>query len=228
MNQKHIFRTCGIISGLSGLVILFATLFPIAAYEWESSYRYPMLLNPLSDDYQSVKPSGDLTKASNWFVGAAKKEDFTTSKIQYFTLTVPKLNINNATVAVGGEDLAKNLIQYPGTALPGKPGNTVIFGHSILPIFYDPNNYMAIFSTLNRLKKDDEIFVNYDGINYKFAVEDIFEVHPTDIQILDQDTAEPHVTLVTCSPPGDPRKLKRLIVRARLIPFKEDNENIGN
>ncbi len=46
----------------------------------------------------------------------------------------------------------------------------------------------------------------------------MFEVLPTDIQVLDQDTTDSFLTLVTCVPPGDPRKPKRLIVRARVIP----------
>jgi sortase A len=87
-----------------------------------------------------------------------------------------------------------------------------------LPIFYNPENYLAIFSTLNRLKEGDEVIVNYDGIQFKFKVETLFEVKPTDIQILEQDSSDSYLTLVTCSPPGDPRKPKRLIVRARLTP----------
>ena len=60
--------------------------------------------------------------------------------------------------------------------------------------------------------------MDYDGISYKYRVETMFEVLPTDIQVLDQDTTDSFLTLVTCVPPGDPRKQKRLIVRARIIP----------
>jgi sortase A len=133
-------------------------------------------------------------------------------------MSIPKLRIENATVQIGGEDLNQSLIQYPGTALPGRPGNTVVFGHSILPIFYNPKNYIAIFSLLPTLKKGDEITINYDGIAYYYTIEEMFEVGPTDIQVLDQDPSDSFVTLVTCTPPGDPRNPKRLIVRARVIP----------
>ncbi len=68
------------------------------------------------------------------------------------------------------------------------------------------------------LKKGDEIDVDYDGVSYKYKVETMFEVHPTDIQVLDQDDTDSFLTLVTCVPPGDPGKPKRLIVRARVIP----------
>jgi sortase A len=86
---------------------------------------------------------------------------------------------------------------------------------------------MTIFSTLDRLKDGDKILVNFDGITYEYRVEDMFEVRPTDIQILDQDKSDSFLTLVTCSPMGDPRKPKRLIVKARLTNNLQANANIG-
>ena len=159
----------------------------------------------------------DFTKASNWFPGM-ENEGFSTSKISYYNISIPKLRINGATVAIGGEDLSSSLIQYPGTALPGKNGNSAIFGHSILPIFYDPKNYISIFSTLPTLTRGDEITINYDGVTYQYKVEEKFEVLPTDIQVLQQDISDSFLTLVTCVPPGDPRKPKRLVIRARIVP----------
>jgi sortase A len=102
--------------------------------------------------------------------------------------------------------------------MPGKIGNAVVFGHSILPQFYDPQDYMAIFSTLPTLRKGDEIKVRYDGIGYVFKVEDMFEVRPEDIQVLDQNDNDSYLSLITCTPPGHPLKPKRLIVRAKLAP----------
>lgn len=227
MTSKRLIRVCSTIIGTSGLVILFSALYPIVSYEWESGQKYPVLLSPVVKEEGLILNDFDDTQASNWFPEAASNEVFFSSKVSYYTLSVPKLKIENATVAVGGENLSENLIQYPGTTQPGKNGNTVVFGHSILPIFYSPQNYMSIFSTLPTLQKGDEIGINYDGIFYKYRVEAMFEVSPTDIQVLDQDTSDSFLTLVTCVPPGDPRKPKRLIVRARLIPFKEANENIG-
>jgi len=165
-------------------------------------------------------------QVSNFQKRTTQKE-FTSENVKFFPLSIPKLKIENATVAIGGEDLSENLIQFPETALPGKPGNTVIFGHSILPLFYDPENYLAIFSTLYKLKAGDEAYVFYDGISFKYQVENVFEVKPDDIQILEQDSSTSFLTLVTCTPPGDPRKPERLIVRARLIPVNQKNAYIS-
>lgn len=228
MNQKTVLRIAALISGISGIVILIGVFYPIISYNQTYGKNFSELVSPISDNPTSqpnvagITTNGsvqnDFTQASNWFVGGVKSSDFIASKVQYFSLSIPKLKINNATVAIGGEDLNKSLIQYPGTALPGRPGNAVIFGHSVLPIFYDSKNYLTIFSLIPTLKKGDEININYDGISYVYKVETMFEVKPTDIQVLDQDTSDSFITLVTCTPPGDPSSPKRLIVRARVVP----------
>ncbi len=204
--------------GMSGLVILFSTLYPLISYKWELSRKYPVFLSPLAESEISDLDfiGKDYTKASNWFEGL-DKEKFTSDLPSYYSISIPKLKIENAIVKVGGEDLSQNLIHYPGTALPGKLGNSVIFGHSVLPIFFNPKNYLSIFSTLYKLDKNDIIQVDIEGISYKYKVENIFEILPKDLQILEQTSSDSFITLVTCSPPGDPRKPKRLIVRARLI-----------
>ena len=219
--RNTILKFSSFVMAASGLVILFSVIWPIVSYE-NSTNNTGSFISPIiseeSGDQESFSEV-DYTKASNWFVGGAAKEAFSASNISYYTLSIPKLRIENATVAIGGEELSEHIIQYPGTALPGKLGNAVIFGHSILPLFYNPKSYLSIFSLLPTLEKGDEITVNYDGITYKYEVESMFEVTPTDIQVLDQNKSDSFLTLVTCVPPGDPRKPKRLIVRARVVPL---------
>ncbi|MEK7470877.1 MAG: sortase [Patescibacteria group bacterium] len=218
MDRKVILRIAAAISGISGIIILIGVFYPILSYNSTYSSKYNQLLSPISEKSLGAETSPlDYTQASNWFQGGATKADFSTSKVEYFTISIPKLKIDKATVAIGGEDLSEHIIQYPGTALPGKRGNSVLFGHSILPIFYNPKNYLSIFSLLPTLNIGDEIDVDYDGVSYKFKVETMFEVRPTDLQVLDQDSSDSFLTLVTCTPPGDPGKPKRLIVRARIV-----------
>jgi len=234
MNKK-ILRICGIVWGLSGVTILASVIYPIASYEIVARSKYPDLISPVVIDDKSTLESYDFTKASNWFPRGAKKEEFESQNVEKYSISIPALGIENATVSIGGEDLSDSLIQYPGTQVPGKIGNSVIFGHSILPIFYNPKNYISIFSTLQKLEKGDDVYVAYDGISYKYEVESMFEVKPEDIQILEQDTKDSYLTLVTCTPPGHPLKPKRLIVRARLVPATEaqdfveqNNENTSH
>lgn len=218
MNKK-LLRVCAIIIGISGFTIFGSTVYPIVEYEINARQNFPILISSrVEDSFNSEYSTAeqDYTKASNWFVGSEDKLQ-QQQEIEFFTLTVPKLGIHNATVAVGGDDLSQHLIQYSGTALPGAIGNSVIFGHSILPTYYDPSNYMAIFSTLPELSKGDRFYTTFDNVTYAYEVESMFEVRPTDLWILEQSNTDSYVSLVTCSPPGDPRKPKRLIVRAKLV-----------
>lgn len=219
MNRRKVIKAAALVSGISGLTILISSIWPIIEYQLTDARAYTTLLSPLSinENAKDGNKKTDFTKASNWFPDAVKKAPIIDSKVSFYTISIPKLRIDNAVVAIGGEDLSKSLVQYPGTALPGKNGNAVVFGHSILPIFYNPKNYMSIFSTIPTLKAGDDIFINYDGIAYKYKVEELFEIYPTDIQILEQNPTDSFITLVTCVPPGDPRNPKRLIVRARVV-----------
>lgn len=233
MTQKTVLRVAAVISGISGIIILTGVIYPIVSFDSTYSKNFSQLISPLGETTGQVKGAVttttgnaiDYTQASTWFPGGASKQDFVASNVGYYTISIPKLRIDGASVAIGGEDLNKSLVQYPGTALPGKRGNSVIFGHSILPIFYNPKNYISIFSLLPTLTEGDLININYDGVSYTYKVEQMFEVLPTDIQVLDQDSSDSFLTLVTCVPPGDPSNPKRLIVRARVVPPSQ-NTNI--
>ena len=69
------------------------------------------------------------------------------SQLKSYTLSIPKLKINEATVQIGG-DLKKSLVAWPTSALPGTWGNNIIFGHSELPQFASPNSYSGMFTHL--------------------------------------------------------------------------------
>ena len=142
--NKKFLRTLALFFALAGIFLLVWVLFPIITYELFPP-KFDHFVSPVPRNTQNL----DYTKASNWFQNGVSQEEFLPeSAIKYYTISIPILNIENATVTIGGEDLAESLIQYPGSALPGKRGNAVIFGHSILPQFYNPENYLAIFSKL--------------------------------------------------------------------------------
>jgi len=101
--------------------------------------------------------------------------------------------------------------------LPGQYGNTVIFGHSVLPQFFNPKNYKTIFSTLPTLKKGDEILIDFDGVLYRYEVVSLQEVLPENVSVLEQHYNAEYLTLITCVPPGT--YLKRLVATARLVRY---------
>jgi len=216
--KKNISRYLALSFVFFGLFLVLNASVPIVQYEIFSLSQFSgELLSPVSKSQVlgSATETYNLTRASNWFIGQPDLP-IVSSKVKYYNISIPRLGIKDATVEIGGEDLSKSLIHYSGTSLPGQQGNAVIFGHSSLPQFFSPTNYLTIFTKLPSLKKGDDVFVEYDGIKYTFRVEQMFEVKPTDIQVLEQRYDDSYLTLVTCVPPGT--YIKRLVVKARIVP----------
>lgn len=160
----------------------------------------------------------DYTNARTWFPQA--DFDLNRGSVQEYTIHIPAVDVHDAQVIVGGEDLDEGLIHYPGTAIPGQLGSPVIFGHSVLRQFYNPsvnnpNRYVSIFSKIMTLKNGDEIIVDYDGITYTYEVKDKVEVEPEDIFILEQRYNNRELKLITCVPEGT--YLRRGVVIAQLV-----------
>jgi len=160
-----------------------------------------------------VNTSFDYTDASSWFSGSQKIKEATEYAV--YTLSIPKLGIDHAVVRSDHTDLKQSLIQYPGTALPGNLGNTVIFGHSVLPQFFNPQNYLTIFSTLHTLKPGDTMEVTADGATFTYKITEMYEAMPDDLSPLAQVYNNRYMTLITCTPPGT--YLRRLIIKAYII-----------
>lgn len=95
---------------------------------------------------------------------------------------------------------------WPGTALPGADGNTVVSAHR--------TSHGRQFRHLDRLEPGDEIlFHTYDGVHvYQVTRTEI--VGPDALWIVDQ-TDEATATLFACHPPGSTRE--RIVVFADLV-----------
>lgn len=228
-----------------GLAMVAAVIWPIAGYQLSLIFgqqdRSGGLLNPVvyetfaSEENSTQAPSlvadVDYTKASNWFTFSPVDDPNSASGFidlnaspsggippvlsQEYQLSIPSLGIKEANVSALTDDLTKNLIQYKQSAFPGQFGAPVIFGHSTLPQFFNPKNYLTIFSTLPQLKIGADIFVDYAGVKYTYRIGKMYEVNPADTWVLRQDYNQKTLKLITCVPPGT--KLRRLVVEAELI-----------
>lgn len=217
VNQQKI-KWPSLVLVVVGLLVVLSAVGPIFFYQFVTSPKMEPMKRPITDQTIlgiDTKPSNepDFTDPNVWFPTAPKLSPLP-SKITHYNLSIPKLKIENAVVEVGGADLKKSLIQYEGTVYPGQFGNTVIYGHSVLPQFYNPKNYHTIFATLPTLKINDDIFIDFDGIRYRYQVMEMVEVKPTDISVLEQRYDDSFISLITCVPPGT--YLRRLVVRAKL------------
>ncbi len=215
-----------------GSLFLFYSIYPIISFEiYSRLFLEKQIKNPLisKDNPKPLKEAQnvlgvfnifsnnlrDYTNASLWFPSvAAYDKNYETISFKEYSLSIPKINIKNARVLVGGNDLEKGLVHYAPKSMPGEYGNVVIFGHSTLPQLYNPKDYKTIFTYLPALEKGDLIIIKIKDVEYTYEVYDMFVVNPNQVEVLNQQKDNAYLTLITCVPPGT--FLKRLVVKAKI------------
>lgn len=226
-NVKSLYRIASVVFIIAGCAVSFYIFLPLISWYF---YFGPMFASPLAvpiPKTRVVRPNAlatlftlsttsriDYTNARNWFPTIK----LSLSKAQYatdrYTISIPRIDIEHATVSTTDYDLSKHLVHYAGTPLPPENGNAVIFGHSTLPQLFNPKDYKTIFANLYRLVVGDKVEVTLEGVLYRYRVYRITIVDPDDVSVFSQNYSEAEITLVTCTPPGT--VWKRLLVRARL------------
>ncbi len=193
----------------AGVVCLGSVILPLGfSFTRYYLFRPPSLIDPLAVGAPGPRivnifgvAAPDYDSASSWFVSPPVSAPVS-SPVKYFTVSYPRLKLFDVPVEVNGTDLAENAVHYPGTALPGTPGNAVIIGHSALPQFYQSGNPLTIFNPLPGARVGDDIYVNFDGVNYHYLVHKTSEVDPTAVQVFAQHYDRTEITLITCVPLG--------------------------
>jgi LPXTG-site transpeptidase (sortase) family protein len=109
--------------------------------------------------------------------------------------------------------LENGVIHIAGTALPGQKGMTAIAGHSSNYV-WAKGKFNSIFAPLTKAQPGQIFEINYQGTMYRYRVSRVFEVQPTDTQVLGENNMT-GVRLITCTPVGT--SLRRLIVDAEQI-----------
>jgi sortase A len=114
----------------------------------------------------------------------------------------------NAIVVQGTStsDLRLGPGHYPGTPLPGQPGNSAIAGHR--------TTYGAPFYALDELHAGDPVFVTTTQGRFCYQVTRNLVVNPSDVAVVAQ-TSTPELTLTTCNPRFS--ATSRLVVQASLV-----------
>jgi len=185
---------------------------PIPQSETVSALEYAKSVYASSGIFSSNLK--DFSDANVWFPRGNNfpvKQDI---DIKNYSLSIPKLNLTNLYVDVGGEDLSKSLIHYLPASAPGQYGNVSIFGHSSLPQLYKKNDYNTVFTFLPKITLGDKVVIDSGGVSYEYEVYDIYIVKPQEVSVLEQKFDNSYLTLVTCVPPGTYKD--RLIVKAKL------------
>ncbi|MDO8659591.1 MAG: sortase [Candidatus Parcubacteria bacterium] len=218
---KKILRLTSIVFIIIGISTISYVLFPIVSWQiyfqpaFASQNITPSIPRAnIVDLARSSLDRTDYTKPENWF---PKFNPIATSgqvPIPSYTISIPKINLENTEVSTIDNDLTQHLVNYSGTGIPAKNGNAVIFGHSTLPQLFNPKDYKTIFANVYKLKNGDDIYALIKGVKYSYKIFKITIVDPSDSSALEQNYDNSYLTLVTCTPPGT--IWKRLIVKARL------------
>lgn len=227
---RKIIRFIGLFLLLSGLLFGIYFFFPIISWKiyLEPVFASQTYVTPIpkttiiTKDYiqslwlNTARTMQSLydTNSQNWLPGSQYKEVQIASKVSYYSISIPKLNIQNAVVSTIDTDLSSHLINFPGTAIPPDKGTAAVFGHSTLPQLFDPKNYKTIFATLHTLTIGDTIMVTADNLTYSYKIYSISIVDASETSYFAQDMNDSYLTLITCTPPGT--TWKRLIIRSKL------------
>lgn len=95
---------------------------------------------------------------------------------------------------------------WPGSAMPGKRGNTVFPGHRV--------THSHPFLDLDLLAPGDEVSFRMPSGTFTYSVTGTQIVVPTDLWVVDQ-TQEPTMTLIACHPKHSARQ--RIVVKGTLV-----------
>ncbi len=139
-------------------------------------------------------------------------------------IIIPKINVK-APIVYGVDNsnasqqkaLQRGTSQFPlpgANSRPGHLGNTVINGHSSDDVF-DPGDYKFIFANLDKLNKNDNIYIDYQNTRYTYSVISKQVIKPTEVYKISRANDKPYLTLITCYPVGTSRE--RLIIFAEQI-----------
>ncbi len=126
--------------------------------------------------------------------------------VQLGTIQIPSINID---MPLGDGVTLTNLNRgpghWPGTALPGELGNSVIGGHRV--------SHSHPFRDLDKLAAGDVVTMTVAAGTFSYTVASTEIVLPTDIEVLAQ-TAEHTATLFACNPKGE--TTQRIIVHLQM------------
>jgi sortase A len=121
-------------------------------------------------------------------------------------IRIPKIGVDKIVVeGVDVADLKKGPGHYPGSPLPGQPGNAAIAGHR--------TTYGAPFNRIDELEVGDEILATTVQGSFRYEVREQLIVAPDQVEVL-EDFGDARLTLTACHPKYSARQ--RIVVVAAL------------
>ncbi len=109
-------------------------------------------------------------------------------------LFIPSIELDETVYGGDRTSLRKGVWKLPHTSTPDKGGNTVMVGHR-----FTYKNPKGVFYHLDKVQKDDLITLHWQGKAYEYRVAESKVVPASDVSV-EQNTAEPQLTIYTCTP----------------------------
>lgn len=137
-------------------------------------------------------------------------------QIPDLALRAPIVFVSEVSEKVFQEGLARGVVHFPGTALPGRPGNAYIFGHSS-DYRWSKGSYKTVFAPLPGIKPGALIHISDpEGNKFIYQVQKTKVVGSNDVQFLNQGKfAKKILTLQTSYPVGTARQRFLVIAEIR-------------
>jgi sortase A len=184
--------TAGVVVLLFVAYQLWGTRFAEAASQSKLSKQFAAATAPTADNPALGAPQTDIAGPPEGTAVAHMK--------------IPKIGVDAYVVeGVTEEALKEGPGHYPGTPLPGEPGNAAIAGHR--------TTYGAPFFNLDKLSPGDQILITTKAGPFLYVVDHTQVVKPTDVAVVGP-TTDNRLTLTTCNPRYS--ATSRLIVVAKL------------
>lgn len=130
------------------------------------------------------------------------------AKVQENRLYMPQINVDIPVVEVQqGEPESKALDRgaihrQPQNGNPKDGGNFVLAAHRFtLGLTPSETRAKSPFYHIDEMKVGDDIYVDYDGVRYKYKLSEMREVAPSDVGI-EARSNEPQLTIYSCTLAG--------------------------
>jgi sortase A len=209
---------------ISGLLVLGFVAYQLWGTGLETSRGQSVLTDELAQDLSStVTTSSETVELSDLTDQLAQVDPATAPATEppaegepIGIISIPRIDVERVVVqGVSKADLKKGPGHYPGTPLPGQPGNSGIAGHR--------TTYGAPFNRIDELVPGDEIRVATPQGQFTYAViaapgqpadgQAWYTVTPDDVSVL-EDKGDDRLTLTACHPKYSAKQ--RIIVHAVL------------
>jgi len=141
----------------------------------------------------------DNLKISNNFIEDLSSSDFDNDILG--KVNIPKIGIYNNLYKIDSplNTVDKNIEVLKSSDMPDvKGGNFILASHNGL-------SSIAYFHDLNKLEVGDDVYISYNGVDYRYFIHHIYDVMKTGKVEIKRDKSKSAITLITCK--GEDKQL---------------------